>query len=280
MAKFSEFEFSRMFRMTRAGFEKLLGLVSPAISVCKSKAVNSSGSSISNVARLAATLRWLAGGSYLDICGMFGLDASNFYKKNYILWQTILAINTCIDLGFSLDRDDLKKSAKEFSVLSKDTMNGCVLAVDGWICKTRMPTFEEVGQSIISYRNRKFCWGILVIAGCDATCKFKLFSARSSGGTHDHVAWGGCQLYNMISQNHLPEEYYFIGDEAFVNTNQFLIPWSGTGLGKFKDSFNYHLSSMRQCIERAFGLLTQRWGIFWRPLRCRYIKKRFPQIPF
>jgi hypothetical protein len=25
---------------------------------------------------------------------------------------------------------------------------------------------------------------------------------------------------------------------------------------------------MRQIIERAFGILTQRWGIFWRPLEC------------
>ena len=55
-------------------------------------------------------------------------------------------------------------------------------------------------------------------------------------------------------------------NEAFINTNQFLVldPW--------KDSFNYHLSSMRQCIERAFGILTKQWGIFWRPLQCRFDK--------
>ena len=27
---------------------------------------------------------------------------------------------------------------------------------------------------------------------------------------------------------------------------------------------------MRQYIERAFGLLTQRWGVFWRPLRIQF----------
>ena len=27
---------------------------------------------------------------------------------------------------------------------------------------------------------------------------------------------------------------------------------------------------MRQSIERAFGLLSSRWGIFWRPLQCDY----------
>mmetsp|Transcript_20236 Transcript_20236/g.29052 ORF Transcript_20236/g.29052 Transcript_20236/m.29052 type:complete len:117 (-) Transcript_20236:50-400(-) len=60
----------------------------------------------------------------------------------------------------------------------------------------------------------------------------------------------------------------YFGDEAFVNTQQFLVPWSGRGLDPWKVSFNYHLSSMRQCIERSFSHLTQRWGIFWRPLQC------------
>ena len=33
-----------------------------------------------------------------------------------------------------------------------------------------------------------------------------------------------------MDSNLLPEEYYVIGDEAFVNTNQFLVPWSGVCL--------------------------------------------------
>lgn len=39
----------------------------------------------------------------------------------------------------------------------------------------------------------------------------------------------------------------------------------GRGLDRYKDSFNYWLSHSRQTIERAFGILTQRWGIMWRP---------------
>ena len=27
---------------------------------------------------------------------------------------------------------------------------------------------------------------------------------------------------------------------------------------------------MRQCIERAFGMLVKRWGVFWRPLQCQF----------
>ncbi len=63
-------------------------------------------------------------------------------------------------------------------------------------------------------------------------------------------------------KNRLPPDYFFIGDEAFSNTDQFLVPYSGQGLGPWKDSFNFHLSRMRQCIERAFGMMTADLGYF------------------
>lgn len=272
MAQLSEFEFSRMFRMGRTAFGKLLNLIKENISVNQQQAINSSGSCIPNVTRLAATLRWLAGGSYLDISFEFGLDQRNFFSKHYFLWKTIDAIDSVLKLGFSLDPTYLSNTAADFARFSKGRMTGCVLAVDGWVCATRKPTRKEVGDCVISYRNRKNCWGIIVMAGCDAKCRFSLLSAQCSGGTHDYPAWEGTRLAALLKENKLPEPYYFVGDEAFVCTNNFLVPWPGTGLGLWKDSFNYHLSSMRQCIERAFGLLTQRWGIFWRPLRCQFKK--------
>jgi len=38
----------------------------------------------------------------------------------------------------------------------------------------------------------------------------------------------------------------------------------GRGLDRYKDSFNYWLSHSHQTIERAFGILMQHFGIFWR----------------
>ncbi len=54
------------------------------------------------------------------------------------------------------------------------------------------------------------------------------------------------------SPNQLPAGFYGVGDDAFVNSNTLLTPWSGTHLTVCQDSFNYHLSAMRQCIERAY----------------------------
>ena len=49
-----------------------------------------------------------------------------------------------------------------------------------------------------------------------------------------------------------------------------LFVFIGRGLGVDCDAFNWCLSKMRQCIERAFGLMVQRWGILWRSLRVTF----------
>ena len=60
--------FQRMFRMDRNGFNQLLSRISPRLPMYDERmAINSSGSAISKKTRLACTLRWLAGGSYIDI---------------------------------------------------------------------------------------------------------------------------------------------------------------------------------------------------------------------
>jgi hypothetical protein len=208
----------------------------------------------------------------LDIANFFGLSSSRFFHPKYFLWECWDAIDQEIQLGFQFDEENLQRTSEEFAKFSGDHLKDCVMAVDGWVCKTRQTTKKEVGPAIASYRNRKQCFGIVVLAGCDASCKFTLLSVKSSGSTHDCIAWENSNMKQYIDNGLLPKQYYFIGDDGFVCTNQFLTPYAGTGLNPWQDSFNYHLSSMRQCIERAFGMLTKRWGIFWRPLSCQFYR--------
>jgi hypothetical protein len=46
--------------------------------------------------------------------------------------------------------------------------------------------------------------------------------------------------------------------------------YSDSGIGLWKDLFNIHLPAMMQYVERALGILTRRWSIFWRPLFCAH----------
>jgi hypothetical protein len=270
MASLSEYDFKRMFRMSRQDFGDLARKIALKLSFSVAQAERSSGSAITITTRLACTIRWLAGGSHYDISKLFGVSTQNFFHERGILWTTMAAINDSFTIGLSLMTDDLERASNGFAKCCKDRVHGCVLAVDGWICKTRKPHTDEVRGNVSAYRNRKGCWGICILAGCDADLSFKMFSTQCSGSTNDVIAWELSALKATLDEGLLPSKYFFIGDEAFNNCPQFLVPYSGQGIGSEKDAFNYHLSSMRQCIERAFGVLTKRWGVFWRPLSCAY----------
>jgi len=84
----SDAEFTRMFRLNRIAFTYLLELialfVSPKINIVEKFRIIER--SVPPKTKLAITLRWLAGGSYLDICFAFGLNSGSFFKHNGVLW--------------------------------------------------------------------------------------------------------------------------------------------------------------------------------------------------
>ena len=80
-----------------------------------------------------------------DICFAFGVATGTFYKSDGVLWGTIAAIDNYIDIGFPLlDTAKLEESSKGFAEMCKGRMKGCVMAMDGWVTKTRCPNLNEV----------------------------------------------------------------------------------------------------------------------------------------
>ena len=269
----TELEFRKMFRMRRNSFEKLYRTLEPLLYTPNAAmARRSSGSIISKKNKLYCTLRWLAGGSYLDIYIAYGVSRSSFFSTSYksgIVWPVIDAINIAFQIGLPRDRDELRKLANGFSRFTSGELFGCVSAIDGWVCKTRKPHQSEVGD-VMAYHNRHGCWGLVVLAGCDADCRYNIFSCMYSGSTNDCLAWDICAASKIVEHDDWPMEFYVIGDEAFVCTNNFLTPYSGCGLGPWTDAFDFYLSSMCQCIERSFALLVQHWGILWHPFQIEF----------
>jgi hypothetical protein len=78
--------FQRLSRLTRPSFEKLLNMIKFYVYTNEMHGALSSGSAISPRTRLYATLRWLAGGSYLDICMSFGVAYRSFFADGGVLW--------------------------------------------------------------------------------------------------------------------------------------------------------------------------------------------------
>jgi hypothetical protein len=239
--------FSKMFRMDRRGFEEFYIKIAPFTHESNTDmAIMSSGSSITTKTKLYCTLRWLAGGSYLDICFVWGAAESSFFSNDNqkeIIWPTIRAIDMAFDIGLPVNDDaKLKEMAEVFAKFSNGEVYGCVSAIDGWVFRTRRPFRTEV-DDITAYRNRHDCWGLVVLAGCDANCMFNMFSCKSAGSTNDSITWQMSELRYLIEEGKLlPIDYFIIGDEAFQCSEQMLVSYGGRGLGTWKDSFNYHLS--------------------------------------
>ena len=272
-------EFTRMFRLNRQCFNDLLAKITVVMPERnEAKAIASSGSAITNKIKLAITLRWLAGASYLDLMWGFKVSSSSIFNEDGILWPTLEAINKVEPLKFPTNVEELENIAAEFAHSSHGVFEHIVGAIDGLIIKTRKPTIHECSNPT-AYMNRKGTYGVLCLGVSDINGKFLSFSCNWSGSTHDSFAYGTTSLFKKFEEDpsfEIPERFHLIGDEAFTNTNRMLVPWSGRGLPVFKDSFNYHLSRCRCSIERAFGMLVKRFGILWRKLECDF--SRWPLV--
>lgn len=265
-----------MFRVDRRSFALLETEIDGLIRRDEIKAKASSGSVISTRTRLAVTLRWLAGGSSIDLCFAWGLSKTSFYSSRGVLWPTIDAIDQAFELGLDLGNHDLLHAlSRGFTEHSGGVMEGCVLAIDGLSVRVRQPYRSEV-KDITAWRSRKGGFSLVVMAGSDVNGKFYTATADHTGSTNDCIAWEQCALANAIHSGKLLPEYFIIGDEAFSCTNQILTPYPGRGIGIWRDSYNYWLSHSRQCIERAFGMLTMRFGIFWR--KFTFSLERWSQV--
>jgi hypothetical protein len=115
MDEMPESLFKRMFRLDRVTFDKVLNLLEDhMVKKNAQKAINSSGSVISIKAKFAMTLRWLAGGSYLDICFAFAISSASFFAKDGCLWETVQALDDVLSLDFPIESsDELNRIADE-----------------------------------------------------------------------------------------------------------------------------------------------------------------------
>jgi hypothetical protein len=232
----------------------------------QSMAALSSGEFIEPFLQLAITLRLLAGGSYLDIAFAYDVAEKSVFN---IFHKVCIAIDIVLDnINFPYENEEKLRILEEsFSQICKGAFRGTVAAGDGIVFKTIKPDIEDVDGNVRSFFTRKGFYGHALQAFVDGNCKFVHLSMKVCASTHDGTAYVLSGLSQIIAQGRLPSWAHVVLDEAYKCTEQELSPWKGKKLSPEKDTFNYFLSLHRQTVERAFGMLVRRWGIFWRPLR-------------
>jgi len=61
--------------------------------------------------------------------------------------------------------------------------------------------------------------------------------------------------------------YVFVADKAFALKENILMPYGQRNVNNEQRIFNYRLSRARRTVENAFGILSQRFRIFNRPIQ-------------
>lgn len=281
---YSENEFKRRFRMQRYQFDLLVDCVrenlEPQTWWAKQCAINSSGSWVRAELKIAATLRVLAGGSYLDAADLFAVSASSFHRNTF--WPTIIAICNCenpvldnVWFPFA-DEAKLRQHEASFKKFQK-YFEGTVAAGDGCAFRIKRPSSDEVQGDVQSNYTRKYAWAYGFILFCDGDLNIMSVEATHVASTNDAGMYHSSDMHRAIeTEKMLPSWAHVVLDEAFGCTDQELVAWSQgkNRLSEEKEAFNYYLSAQRQSVERVFGVMNNRFGILWRPMSFSFDRYR------
>ena len=302
--KLSDVMFYRLFRMNRQCFRKLCQEIEKAVGKIKFKSesyVNeqrrlrhttlkssmfhcnqsTSGEWIQGETKVAVTLRYLAGASYLDLFLAFHISPNhilaiiNEVKRDWLCHDKVLAIDFYKDVLESIPK--MAQMSEQFAESSGGILVGCIGAVDGWLCRINCPAKREV-KNPGKYMSRKGFFAINVQVICDKRRRILWSSIGAKGSSHDSTVFKDSVLYRNLMEkaDWLHEHgYYLVGDSAYALRGFLLCPYDNAKKGSAEDNYNFFHSSQRIHIECAFGELTRRFGVFWRPLEGSLLQHRF-----
>ncbi|XP_026819148.1 protein ALP1-like [Rhopalosiphum maidis] len=227
---------------------------------------------ISPTEKLAVTLRYLTSGcTFQDLHYSFKLGAStigNIVREVCnVVWEELAHIQMP-----SMTEEMWKDTAAKFK--QRANFPHCLGAINGKHIRVIKPT--GTGSQHFNY---KHYFSIALLAIVDSNYKFVYVDIGSFEKDSDSTIFKNSTFWNLLQKNKLniPEscpilntdiivDYVFVGDEAFGISQHVLRPYGGRNLTKNKRIFNYRLSRARRYVECAFGILSNKWRIFHRPM--------------
>jgi hypothetical protein len=187
--------------------------------------------------------------------------------------------DTCIHIYNILKEITIVSKSQDWQIIAKGFEKNanfphCLGAIDGKHIRIIKP--EHSGSL---YFNYKKYFSVVLLAICDANYNFTYIDVGSFGKSADSQIFQNSSISKAISENRLdlpspaplcdggqPLNYTFIGDEAFALSDRMQRPYGGNDLTIKQRIYNYRLSRARRYIECTFGILTNKWRIFHRPL--------------
>lgn len=152
----------------------------------------------------------------------------------------------------------------------------CIAAIDGKHVQILAP--KNSGSMFHNYKHTK---SIVLLTLVDASYRFVVADVGAFGKNSDGGILSRSEMGQRFARNEMdiPEAdllpgstvtapYTMVGDEAFALSDYLLRPYPGTQArnNSSKRRFNFRLSRARRIVENGFGILTQRWRLYLRPI--------------
>lgn len=151
----------------------------------------------------------------------------------------------------------------------------CVGSIDGKHIRIKCPA--NSGSNYYCYKN---FFSIVLLAVVDPFYKFLVVDIGSYGRHSDSGIFENSRFYRKFihgksllppkplpgTDNPIP--HVLLGDEGFGLHTYLMRPFPKTTHDIRQKTFNKRLSRARRVVENAFGILTQKWRIFFRPIEA------------
>lgn len=258
--------FREMFRMDVSDFENVLAKISDLI---EPKERLGGTEPIKSDERLGLTLRFLATGeTFRSLSFQFRIS---LHAVSYIVKGCCDAIVERMSSEFlkvpSSDAEWLEIS-KKFE--EKWNYPHALGAIDGKHVRIQKP--KNGGSFYYNYKHTHSVI-LMAIAGPEYECLYA--DVGSNGRVNDSGVWNKTSLLRGIEDgsfklpaddelsNGLTTPYVFLGDDAFALKKFMMKPFPQQGLTPGKRIYNYRHSRARRISENLFGILANRWRIYF-----------------
>jgi hypothetical protein len=165
--------FSRTYRMSYEAFMKLLLFIRPKLLCRTGNPVQAGSELIKPEIVMAIALRWLAGGSYIDIRHAYFCSVPSIYRCRDTFIDAICSCEA-LDIIFPETPEEIRAAVDAFSARSSNKiLRGCIGALDGFLAKINCPSMEDCENNQDAYFSGHYqTHGINVQAVCDHKSRF------------------------------------------------------------------------------------------------------------
>ncbi|XP_035919354.1 protein ANTAGONIST OF LIKE HETEROCHROMATIN PROTEIN 1-like [Anopheles stephensi] len=257
-------------RLDREEFLHILSLIAPKI--CREN--TNMRKAITPKQRLAIALRYLAtGDSYESLAYLFRVSSRS-------VSHIVQKVCSCLIQDLK-EYVKLPSSATEWLKTSsafeeKWNFPHAIASIDGKHVSIKAPS--NSGSQFFNYKKT---FSIVLLAMVDANYNFLFVDVGCQGRISDGGVLANSLIYHKLERNELnipPPEilqvpyqikvpYYLLGDQAFAMKEYCLRPFGGMhAADSVERHFNYRHSRARRTVENAFGILSQVFRVFLKPI--------------